>query len=112
MAFPVASAGEIWDLGKELSLLRVSGFAVASIVFLALFVYGLHHHGQPQENRLEGFAARVFTTYGLTVLISALLLFGVDRLELLSDPLLALKRTILVAFPASFAATAVDSLGG
>lgn len=38
MAFPVASAGEIWDLGKELSLLRVSGFAVASILFLALFV--------------------------------------------------------------------------
>ena len=72
----------------------------------------MHHHDEAQENTLEGFAARVLITYGLTLLISVLLLLGVDRLELLSDPLLALKRTILVAFPATFAATAVDSLGG
>ena len=55
---------------------------------------------------------RVLTAYGLTLLISAALLFGIDRLELTTDPILALKRTILVAFPASFAATGVDSLGG
>ena len=40
------------------------------------------------------------------------MLLAVNRLELLTDPVLGLKRTVLVAFPASFAATAVDSLGG
>ena len=50
--------------------------------------------------------------HGLALLVAALLLAGIDRLPLLGDPVLALKRTILVAFPASFAATAVDSLGG
>jgi hypothetical protein len=40
------------------------------------------------------------------------LLLGLDRLELFTEPVTGLKRTILVAFPASFAATAFDSLGG
>jgi uncharacterized membrane protein len=112
MAFPVAVAEEVWDLGQELTLLRAAGFGVASVIFLALLVYGLYHHGEPPEKKLEHFVARVLTTYGLTLLISALLLLGIDRLELFSDPLVALKRTILVAFPASFAGTAVDSLRG
>lgn len=112
MAFPVAAAEEIWDLGQELTLLRVSGLGVASILFLALLIYALYHHDKQQEYGLEHFVARVLTTYGLTLLISALLLLGIDRLELFTDPLVALKRTILVAFPASFAATAVDSLRG
>ena len=43
--------------------------------------------------------------------ISAALLYGVDRFEPWDDLLTALRRTILVAFPASFAATVVDNLG-
>jgi len=47
----------------------------------------------------------------VTFLICALLLFGIDRVDVLGEPLVALKRTILVAFPASFAATVVDNFG-
>jgi hypothetical protein len=36
-------------------------------------------------------------------------LLAVDVLPLFSDPAVALKRTIIVAFPASFAATTVES---
>jgi len=35
----------------------------------------------------------------------------VDRLELFTEPAVGLKRAILVAFPASFAATMVDNFG-
>jgi len=38
------------------------------------------------------------------------LLFGADRLNLLGEPIVSLKRTILVTFPAGFAATVVDSM--
>jgi hypothetical protein len=38
------------------------------------------------------------------------LLFGVNRFDLLGEPIVSLKRTILVAFPASFAATVVYSM--
>ena len=109
MAFPVAVTEEVWNLGAELSLPHVLFFALASISFLALMVYMLQH-GSVGPNR-KVFVRRVFSTYFLTLLIAALLLLGVDRLELFSDPFVGLKRAILVAFPASFAATAVDNLG-
>lgn len=108
MAFPVAVTEEVWNLGEELSLLRVGLFAVASILFLGLLILGLHQGPQPTSRAV--FLQRVLSTYGLTLVISALLLVGVDQLDF-EYPLVGLKRTVLVAFPASFAATVVDSLG-
>jgi len=58
------------------------------------------------------FLQRVLSTYGLKLVIAALLLFGIDRLDLYGHPLVAIKRTVLVACPACFAATVVDNLGG
>ena len=111
MAFPVAVTEEVWNLGEELALGRVLLFALASLFFLAVFIYVLHDHAGFPSTR-KAFLLRVGSTYGMTLLISALLLLGVDRIDLLQDPLIALKRTILVAFPASFAATVVDSFAG
>ena len=108
MAFPVSVTEEVWNLGEELSLLRVGLFAVASILFLGLLILGLHHGPLPASRAV--FLQRVLSTYGLTLLISAGLLVGVDQLDF-EYPLVGLKRTVLVAFPASFAATVVDSLG-
>ncbi len=111
MAFPVAAAQEIWDLGAQLALLRVLLFALASVFFLGVLVFLLHDRPDvPTDPRV--FLKRVLSTYGLTLVISALLLFGVDHLDLFGHPWVAVKRTVLVAFPACFAATAVDKLGG
>ena len=109
MAFPVAVTQEVWDLGSELSLMRALLFAVASLLVLAVLIYVLHEHGKQPVRR--AFLQRLAATYGATLVISAVLLAGVNRIDLLHAPLVALKRTILVAFPASFAATAVDSFG-
>ena len=108
LAFPVAVTEEIWALGAELSLGRVLVFAVVSIFLLAIVIYVVHgHEGLPLTHK--GFLLRLVVTYAVPFLISALLLFGIDRLDLFQDPLIAFKRTILVAFPATFAATALDS---
>jgi len=109
MAFPVATAEEIWNLGEELTLVRAFLFSLASLFFLGLLVL-LLHHGSDVPKDPKVFFQRVLSTYGLTLVIAALLLFGVDRLDLLGHPWVSLKRTILVAFPACFAATAVDSI--
>jgi len=108
MAFPVAVTEEVWNLGAELSLPHVLLFALASIFFLALMIYALTH--ESLESNSSVFVRRVLSTYFLTLLIAAMLLLGVDRLELFTDPVVGLKRAILVAFPASFAATIFDSL--
>ena len=108
MAFPIAATEEIWNLGTDLELWRALLFALASVCFLAALIYVLHGHDQFPARR-KTFLLRVVGTYGITVAISASLLLGVDQLDLLQDPAIALKRIILVAFPASFAATTVDS---
>ena len=108
LAFPVAATEEIWILGAELPLGRVLMFGVVSILLLATVVYVIHgHEGRPLSHKT--FILRVVGTYAATFAISALLLLGFDRLDLFQEPLIALKRTILIAFPASFAATLADS---
>lgn len=108
MGFPVAVTEEVWNLGTELTLTHSLLFTSASLFILAVLIYVLHEHDDVRGNR-NAFLHRVVATYSVTLLIAALLLFGVDRLDLFQDPAVALKRTILVAFPASFAATVVDS---
>lgn len=110
MGFPIAATEEIWDLSAELTLFRAILIAIATLLVIGVLVWLLYQHGEPPEDRRD-FLRRVLIGYGMTLFISSVLLFGIDRLELTTDPILALKRTILVAFPASFAATAVDSLG-
>jgi uncharacterized membrane protein len=91
----------------SLSSPRVLLLALASNLVLALLIYSLHEARHSPERGLP-LLYRVLATYGLTLLISALILASIDKLELFASPWVALKRTILVAFPASFAATVVD----
>ena len=111
MGFPAAVTEEVWNLGTELALIRALIFSLASLFFLAILIFVLHGHGAASQSR-KAFVQRVVATYCVTLFIAALLLFGVDRLDLFADPVVAIKRTILVAFPASFAATVVDSFAG
>lgn len=108
MAFPVAVTEEVWNLGEELRLTHILPFAVASLLFLGLLIYILHH-SEVGAGR-KAFLQRVLSTYFVTLLIAALLLWGVDRFDLVGDFWVSVKRAVLVAFPASFAATAVDSV--
>ena len=80
------------------------------VIVLAVLMYGLHHRQAAAPSR-AAFLRRLGATYAATLVISAALLYGVDRFEPWDDLLTALRRTILVAFPASFAATVVDNLG-
>ena len=46
MLFPVAATEEIWSLGTDLELWRALLFALASVCFLAAFIYVLHGHAE------------------------------------------------------------------
>jgi len=109
LAFPVAITEEIWDLSESISLINVSFVALASCIFLSIFIY--YHHGRTGKDNIAKIEVnRVVATYLVTLLVSAAVLMMLSKLPLLTEPLVALKRVILVAFPASFSATVVDSL--
>ena len=109
IAFPVAVTQEVWDLGAELSMIRAGLIATLSVLGLALVVFLLHHPKAGSIDR-KVYLQRLLSTYGIALLISALLLFAVHRFDLFGAPLIGLKRAILVTFPACFAATGVDSV--
>lgn len=109
MAMPVAVTEEVWDLSEELGLGRILIIAAMSVAFIALVIWALMYHQVDPEDR-EDYLRRVLAAYGIALLISAAMLFAIDRLPLFEDPVLAFKRTVLVAVPVSFGGTTADSL--
>lgn len=109
LAFPVAVTEEVWNLSEQISILRVVLIAAMSCVFVSFFVYYKHRVEDGDTSfRLDTW--RVVTTYGVTLLVCATILALLDKFPLASETAVALKRVVLVAFPASFSATVVDSL--
>lgn len=109
LALPLAVTEEVWDLGRDLPLLNVLAIIVLSYAVIAGFVRS-HFYGGRLEGRHKEYVKRVLSVYGVTLVVAALVLLAVDKLPLFSDPVVALKRTILTSLPASFVATVVDGL--
>ena len=109
LAFPVAVTEEVWNLSMELSFARTIVLFVSSLVFISVFVHTTYCHDFSFSSQKQ-LLARVLSVYGLTLMVVAGVLIAVDRLPLVTQTMVALKRTILATFPACFAATVVDSL--
>ena len=109
LALPISVTEEVWNLGSELSLWRTGIISLASIFFVGLFVFYKFYDGSLERKTIE-FLARIFTVYFVANVVAMIGLLIIDKLPLIEDPLVAMNRTVLVAFPASFSATIVDSL--
>ena len=106
MALPVSLTEEVWDLAADLSPGRAILILAASLLTLAGFIWSLFY-GKRIKEYPGHFVKRCVSAYLVTFLVSFLLLFLFDKAPL-EDLELTFTRTVLVAFPASFAATAVD----
>ncbi len=109
LAYPLATTEEIWNLSEESHLGRAILLSLASLVFISWFTYRRYYHGELDTKRGELFN-RVAAAYLITLLVATGILIAIDRWPILTDPAVATKRTILVAFAGSFSATVVDSL--
>lgn len=109
LAFPVATTEEVWNLSSELSAVRILAIGLTSMIVVAIFVFVVYRRtdGIP---RGRDFWHRVGAVYLVTLLVCAGILLMLDRLPVFTDLTTAIHRTVLVAFPASFSATVVDSL--
>lgn len=107
LGIPVAYTEEVWNLGEALSGARIALIALVSILILAFFVKTLFYAQNLLKEYRSEFVKRVVVAYTVTLLI-ALLLLVLIGMGPFDDPLLALKRAVLIAFPGSLAATAVD----
>ena len=109
LAFPVAITEEVWNLGATLPPASSIIIVISSLVFIAWFVYHAYYQSV-MDTHWQDLLTRTLSTYAVTLLISALILTVLNQFPLLTDSAAAINRMILVALPASFCATVVDSL--
>lgn len=109
LAIPVAFTEEVWNMGEDLHWLNIIALSAISLLFLGSFIYYSSYRKRLELFRKE-YYKRIFLTYFLSILVVGLLLLIVDKAPFFTDFDLALKRTIIGAFPASMSATVTDSI--
>ena len=109
LGFPIAVSEEVWNISRELTLGRTLLISFSSICLIAWFGYYMFYGSDLRARRWE-FFLRISAVYLITLVVSAAILTGIDHFPLLAEPVVAVKRMIIVALPASFSATIVDSL--
>ena len=109
LAVPVAFTEETWNLGAELPILNVLALSGLSLLFIGLFVYFNFYRYFFRQHALE-YIKRVTGIYVFSLLVVGLLLTLIQRCPWGVDSALALKRILIVAFPASMSAAVSDTL--
>ncbi len=108
LAVPISFSEEAWHLGETLPIPNLLMLMALSVFFLGFYAYHSVFQGNIRE-RISVFLFRIVIAYAMTALIAALVLYALDKLPLLSNTQVALKRIIVVAMPASMGAIVVDS---
>jgi len=109
LAVPVAFTEETWRLGETLPFWNVLMLSAMSVLFIALFVYFNFYRFAFKGHAFE-YTKRVLAIYVFSLVVVAALLTVIQKAPWSADSLLALKRTLIVAFPASMSAAVSDAL--
>lgn len=107
LSVPVAFSEESWHFGQTLPAFNMALVVILSLVFLVLFAYQSIFQGNIRH-RIPAFVFRIILDYLITLAVVAVVLLALNRFPLLTDPVIALKRTLVIAFPASMGAIVVD----
>ncbi|MGO1297682.1 MAG: DUF2391 family protein [Vibrio sp.] len=108
LAVPISFSEEAWTLGTTLPAVNVLLLLVLSLVFLAGFAYQSVFQANIRT-RIRIYLFRIVIAYCIAAVIVALVLLSLNKLPLLSDTVVALKRIIVITMPASMGAIVVDS---
>lgn len=109
LAIPMAFTEETWQLGERLPLPNVLALSSLSLFFIAVFVY-VHFYQHYLKGFVLEYIKRVLAIYLISLIVCAVLMTIIQQCPWETNHLLAIKRVILVAFPASMSAVATDSM--
>jgi uncharacterized membrane protein len=109
LAIPVAFTEETWNLGESLPMANVLGILGLSVIFIGAFVYYNFYRSNFKEHKKE-FIKRIISIYFVSLIVVGLLLTLIQRAPWNTDLVLALKRVIIVSFPASMSAAVADMI--
>lgn len=108
LAVPISFSEEAWRMGESLPMTNLLMLLSLSVIFLSFFAYQSVFQSRIRH-RVSIFIFRVLIAYTIAAVVVALVLLCLDKLPILTDPLVALKRIIVITMPASMGAIVVDS---
>ncbi|AIY66678.1 DUF2391 family protein [Pseudoalteromonas piratica] len=107
LAVPISFSEEAWQLAETLPLTNLLLLLCLSLTFLTLYTYQSVFQRNINTRRFL-FITRIVVAYLITFFIVSLVLLSIDKLPFVSDPLIALKRVVVISMPASMGAIIVD----
>lgn len=108
LAVPISFSEEAWQLGVTLPITNLLLLMSLSLCFLGVYAYQNVFQGNI-KHRIPVFVFRIVIAYFLAALVVAMVLLSLDKLPFFDEPVLSLKRIIVITMPASMGAIVVDS---
>ena len=109
LAVPISFSEEAWKMSVTLPLYNLFLVFLLSVTFLGIYAYYSVFQGQVSK-RYDIFILRIFIAYFISAMVVALVLLALNKLPLIVEPIVALKRLVLITMPASMGAIVVDSI--
>ena len=109
LAIPVSLTEEAWNLGASLPLDNIVYIALLSLAFISIFVFFNYYRTMIRGHVLD-FLKRVLGTYIISMLVVAMILTLIEKCPWGVDNILAIKRVVIVAFPAAMSGTLSDTI--
>jgi uncharacterized membrane protein len=108
LSVPIAFTEEAWNLSKTIPILNLVVIVVLTLSFIGMYAFKGIFQGHIKQRKTT-FVKRVLIDYGVTLLVVIVVLFALNKFPISENPLIALKRVIIISFPASMGAIVVDS---
>ena len=109
LAVPIGFTQETWDLGQSLPVLNIVLLALISLIFISGYVYYNFYRDLIGQYKFD-YLKRVLVIYLFSLIVVGLILTIIQVAPWKTDIVLAIKRTIIVGFPASMSAAVSDSI--
>lgn len=108
LSVPIAFTEEAWNLSRTLPNLNLFMVLTLSLVFIAIYAFRGIYDGKV-KNRVSTYILRVLFDYCVTLCVVIIVLMALNKFPLFSETLIAIKRVVIISFPASMGAIVVDS---
>jgi len=105
----VAFTEETWSLGEKLPLFNVILLSIISLCFISGFVY-LNFYRFMIKDNIMNFLKRTLSIYIFSLIVVGTILTIIQKCPWGIDNVLAIKRILIVSFPASMSAALSDAL--
>lgn len=107
LAIPISFSEEAWSLSESLHFFNIFLLLLLSFCFLSFYAYQSVFQANIKYKQVA-FVFRVFIAYLMACVVVALILLAINKLPLIDDTIVAIKRVIIISMPASMGAIIVD----